>query len=190
MTTTALLVDILLIGIQVLIWITGFVFSFIFPAKLILTFSEKSPTIFLFILIAFSYTLGIIFDYVIANLFAKFKSKEEKEAYREGLVISILSYDKEIQKFLDNQYARLRIVRATIYNLPLITIAACCFILKNETEVKLPSSLIILLILLMGIGLTIIAYYSWKRRNKVYWGYIKETLKIIDDKKKAVTNSL
>jgi hypothetical protein len=183
MSTTALLVDILLIGIQVLIWITGLVFSFLFPPQSIVTLSEKSPTIFLFLLIALSYTLGIIFDYIIANFFQLLKSKEEQKVYRDGLVISILAHDKEIQKFLDNQYARLRIVRATVFNLPLITIATCCYILTNPIDSKLTLCSMILLILLIGTILTTAAFCSWKSRNKVYWGYISETLKIIDSKK-------
>ena len=183
MNTTSLLVDILIIGIQVLVWISAFLSSFLFSVKEIMNLSEKSPTVFIFIVIAISYTLGIVFDYIIANFFNKFKSKEENETYRKGLVISILNYDKDVQKFLDSQYARLRIARATVFNLPLITVSICTYILSNHIQIETPICIAIFLVLSIGIILTIVAYYGWKSRNKVYWGYIKETLKLIDKKK-------
>src|SRR5688500_619954 len=119
MSTTALLVDILIIGVQVLLWLAAFTFSFLFPMTLVMPLWKESPAIFLFFSIAVAYTLGIVFDYIISNFFGHFKTKEEIEIYRDGFVIEILIKNKEVQSFLDNQYGRLRIVRATVFNLPI-----------------------------------------------------------------------
>lgn len=180
MNTTALLVDILIIGIQTFLWIAGFLFSFIFPFNQALILFEKFPASTFIILVTIFYTIGLIFDYIIANIFTHFKTKKEKEAYREGLVISILSFDKDIQIFLDNQYARLRIARATLINLPFITISLCCFVMTNSINLRHPLFQSIIAILVVGTIMTILSLIGWKERNKTYWGYIQETLRKID----------
>ncbi len=181
MNTTTLLVDILIIGIQVLVWKSVFLFSFLFSVKDLISLSEKTPTVFILIIITISYTLGIVFDYIIANFFSKFKSKEEKEIHRTGITINILNFDKEIHKFLDSQYARLRIARATVFNLPLITISICTYILSNNKQIDTKVCTALFFVLLIGFILTIFSYYGWKSRNKVYWGYIKNTLSLLDN---------
>ncbi|MCJ7447153.1 MAG: hypothetical protein MUO72_05655 [Bacteroidales bacterium] len=189
MNTTSLLVDILIIGIQVSIWIAGFIFSFIFPFSQVMRAMEKFPASAIIVVIAIFYTLGLIFDYIIANIFTHFKSEEEKATYRDGLVISILSFDKQIQIFLDNQYARLRISRATLINLPIIIISSCCFVLTNPISLRFSLCYSIIAILIIGIIMTILSYIGWKERNKTYWNYIKATLQKmeIDQKKTGPT---
>lgn len=180
MNTTSLLVDILIIGIQVLLWISTFTVSFLNMTKGIISFAEKCPSIFIILIILTSYTLGIVFDYIIANFFDIFKSKLEKKTYKKGLVIRILSYDKELHKFLDSQYARLRIARATVFNLPLITISICTYILLNNIKIENSTCLAVFLVFTFGIILTAFAFFGWIKRNKVYWGYIEETVKLIE----------
>jgi hypothetical protein len=114
MNTTALLVDILIIGIQVLLWAAGLILSFFITPSTFLKMFSKSPTFFLLVIIMISYTMGVIFDYLNALFFSMFKSAEEKDAYRKGLTISILHFDKDIHAYLEGQYARLRIAKATI----------------------------------------------------------------------------
>lgn len=180
MTTTALLVDILIVGIQVLLWISGFVFSLVFPPDIVVRFAELNSTLLISSIVFLSYSLGIIFDYIIAKFFTNFKSKEQVEAYRSGLVIDILFHDKEVQKFLDNQYQRLRIARATVFNLPMLTISWCSFILTNDVTGKFGTCATTFIVLAFGSFMTILALLGWKARDKTYWGYIKETLPHLD----------
>jgi hypothetical protein len=186
MNTTALLVDILIIGAQVLLWIAGFTLSFFMTPSVFMNIFSKSPTFFILVIIMISYTLGIIFDYLNAPFFSMFKSAEEKNVYsNKGLIISILHFDKDTHAYLDSQYARLRISKATIINIPLITFSACCFLINNNVPLKLNTCAAIFTILSFGIIFTILSIISYWKRNKVYWGYIQRTNQIIEEKSRS-----
>jgi multisubunit Na+/H+ antiporter MnhG subunit len=100
------------------------------------------------------------------------------------LIIRILSFNHEIQKYIDNQYSRLRIARATVCNLPLITIAVCCFAFNNVTSLKLSLCATIFGISGMGTLLTVLSIIGWYRRKNDYFRYVKETKIIIDKAEK------
>ncbi len=179
MNTTSVLVDILIIGIQVLTWFCLLVFSFVLKTD-ILDF-EKTPFL-IFVIIAMAYTLGVVFDYIFAPIFECFKGVDEKNTYKNVSVIKIIHKHEEIHNYLDSQYARLRIARATVINLPLITIFLCLFIWRNNFNYYI-YDYAILYILLIGITLTIFSVFSWRRRNKNYIKYINEILQIIQENK-------
>ena len=95
MNTTALLVDILIIGVQSLVWIASLIFTFFLnphPAKQLL---NNYPTSFLFIAIVIAYTLGIIVDYLSAIVFGWIKSKDEKELYKDVKIVKIVANDRQ-----------------------------------------------------------------------------------------------
>lgn len=176
MNTTSILVDILIVGIQVMIWILGFFFSFISNPTQFINGFEKSPTLYSLIFIVFAYTIGIMFEHLITKFFVLFlKSEEEKTLYDKNSIIEILGSDIEIHKFLDNHYERLRIARGTLFNLPFITISACCFICTNNVTIKISSCTALIIIITVGILFTLLAFISWKSRNDKYLKYIKET---------------
>jgi hypothetical protein len=175
MNTTALLVDILVVGFQVLIWILGFTFSFFIPPHVVKQLVSYSPGGTLFVVIIISYILGIIFDYIIAICFYRFKTKKERDVYKDVSIVKIIASDKEVHKLLNNQYERLRISRGTLFNLPLITLSICCCIYNINLGLKMSTFYSIVATILIGTLFTILAFISWKRRNKVYLEYIIQT---------------
>lgn len=176
MNTTNLLVDILIVGIQVLTWILGLVFTFVIdPTKF--TLKYESPLMIL-LLISIAYILGVVFDYIIAIAFGKFKSKEEIEVYKNISTIEMSEKIPTAHKYLENQYARLRIARSTLINIPVITLTSVIFILVNKFEnLFLPYGLISISI--VGVTLTILSYFSWKKRNSTYINYLIQAKKLI-----------
>jgi hypothetical protein len=175
MNTTAMLVDILVVGFQVFIWILGFTFSFFIPPHVIKPLVSNSPGGTLFLVVIISYSLGIIFDYIIAICFSKFKSKKELDVYKDVSIVKIIASDKEVHKLLNNQYERLRISRGTLFNLPFITLSICCCIYNINPELKMSTLWSIVATILIGTLFTILAFISWKKRNTVYLEYINQT---------------
>ncbi len=176
MNTTNLLVDILIIGIQVLTWVSGIVFSFVVdPKKINIQFDN---IIFIGLIISVAYILGIMFDYLIAILFKEFRSDYEKAIYERTSTIKIIEKTPSAHEYLENQFARLRISKSTVVNLPLITISTLIFINKNNFEEMLfPYANFIILIL--GIIFSILAFYSWRQRNNIYLKYILQVNQLI-----------
>lgn len=181
MNTTSLLVDILIIGIQVLLWICGFLFSYVIPIDLTTSIYQNYAPIAITVLISVSYALGIVFDYIISDFFDLFITRKEK-ASRKEKVLNIINHSTEIHKFLDNQYARLRIVRGTAFNLPLIAISLSCLIISNDIVFVHPHCITILIILSLGAIGTLLSIWSWKRRKEVYLRFVEDTMNLINKK--------
>lgn len=173
MNTTALLVDILIVGVQALVWIAGLLFTFFINPNSVIQLLNNYPTSFLFIAIVIAYTLGIVFEYLSAIVFGWFKSKEEKELFSDVKIVKIVAYDREIHNFLDNQYGRLRIARGTIFNIPFLIIAACFFVSKFNIGFRFGVFETVVFIVTFGIVFMIFAIISWRRRNGDYMNYIK-----------------
>lgn len=76
------------------------------------------------------------------------------------------------------QYARLRIARATIFNIPFLTTAAYFFIVSNKIPSRLHYIDMKYWIWLLGAILFILSIISWKRRDTVYKAYLEEVLNI------------
>lgn len=187
MNTTALLVDILIIGIQVLIWLSGLVYSFVLNPKDSVVVLEKFTWLSILLILTTAYTMGIIFDYIIPWVLKGIESKIDKkhnkeETHKKFNVIDILNSNPETHEYLDNHFSRLRIARATLFNLPLITISLIVLMFAPKfcfsTELLIKS----IVILLLGTILTLTAYKSWVYRKIVYRKYINRAYDLIEKK--------
>lgn len=181
MNTTALLVDILIIGLQSFLWIACLCFSTFLDIKQAMHFIHNNSTLFLFALIVSSYTLGIVTDQLVAIVFSKFRSTREIEVYSRTKIIHFIGADVEIHKFLNNAYERLRIARGTLFNLPLITISTIIFLSQNSLAAIPNTCSAIVAISIIGIVLIWLSYMSWNKRNETYLNHItqaQERLKI------------
>lgn len=174
MNTTALLVDILIVGFQVLVWMSAIVFSLLIDPARTNQFLNNSPTSALFIIIIISYSLGIIFDYIIGTFFSKIRSKKEKKTYEDFESIKIIAGDPTVHKYLDNHHQRMKIARGTLFNLPLLTISAIVFILNVNVALIVSKSEMVWTTLIFGIALFILAWISWKERNKRYLEFVQQ----------------
>lgn len=175
MNTTALLIDILILGIQVILWVSGLIFSFVIPFSAFENFIKTyGVSSFLFI-IPVAYPVGIIFDHLIKHIFGSLKSKEEREVYKDVNTIMILASDREVNGFLENAYARLRIARGTVFNMLPITISLSVFVGTNNLILIPSKCATIALILFSGIIMFLLALMSWRKRNAEYLKYIQNT---------------
>lgn len=140
MSTTAAVVEILITGIQASVWvvfITLGLFGYDWIHRVTSELEKWVGLVTIFVL-AISYTLGIVMDRV-ADWTLQLITPQTKsvllrvkwirhKALQDDLRISLLSRYEEIVALLEYIRHRLRIVRATVLNLVLITITSSIFI--------------------------------------------------------------
>jgi hypothetical protein len=179
MRTTALYVDILIIGILTLIWVCLFLCGNNSFAETLGSFFNRFSIVAGLFFLVLSYVLGIIMDYVNATLFQLFKSKEDKEFYKNHVsVIRILHKYPDVQKFLDMHYSRLRILRAVIVNTPFIMASVLFWILTRAENSELDYCHTIFFGSLIGIGFLGLAIFSYMKRLTTYNRYLEQTIEL------------
>ncbi len=180
MGTTLLIVEILIIGFQVLFWIILLFLDFFGFKFNVLYLIKENIGLSLILLTIMGYSLGIIFDSFIAWIFNRLKLDKHLFETKDGLnVINILHKNPEIHKFLDSQFSRYRLVRATLFNLPIITIVLTISILIFYYNEKVNTTLLGSFVLIFGILLTLITYKAWKARLDQYKKYVFKAYELL-----------
>lgn len=110
----------------------------------------------------------------------KIDKKNNVEKKKDLNVIDILNQNPEVHKFLDNHSSRLRIARASVFNIPLITISWIIYLCSINFSISWSSVTSVITILFIGILLTYASYKSWERRKRVYSNYIKRAYEIVE----------
>jgi hypothetical protein len=181
MITSALVVEILIIGYQVLICIILIFLDFSGFKINILSSIKENPVISILTFTFLAYSVGIIFDSFIAWFFEKAGLDQELFHRRDGKnMIDILYKHPETHKFLDNLYARYRIVRATLFNLPIITLIltlSIIFVYKNNNINSLALGSIVFII---GSLLTLLTFHAWRARLKSYKKYLDKAFELCE----------
>ncbi len=181
MSTTLLFVELLIAGIQVLIWfvlliltVFGYEWTFTFPVQAM----RDWQVLITAILLSFVYVLGILFDRLADLLFSKWDraigSKRFPDAPHAFSVVRFqISKDNE---YLNHQFeytrSRLRIARASSLNFAVTTILALTFVAARLQGVQDHSKLLIF-IAVTGISLTGLAIMTWYHLVRTYFGLIK-----------------
>jgi len=151
MSTTSLFVVILIVGLEALIWLgllvdTGWDLS---PCAKILKEWKEYSALITTLLIALAYVFGIFIDRVADSFYNIFRYAKEPPAVPVGKMrLRIMKDSEGMAKFLDYQRSRLRIARATVFNLFVTILVGSIWIVRHyhETEsftVVLVGSLII-----------------------------------------------
>lgn len=127
MATTALFVEILVIGIQANVWV---VLAFVYLTGITPDFPSGWKDAVTVFALAESYTLGIVIDRIADSAYvAVFRPKEKDGKEKDRKVpfstmrLRILKENEQLAGFLDYQRSRLRIARATVFNCVLVVIA-------------------------------------------------------------------
>lgn len=174
MKTAELFVDITIVGFLALLWICGFLFSFVFDNSILMSVLKNASSVLVVIILIVIYSLGIIFDYINAAIFSLFKSKEEKELYKDFSVTRIVILNDKLYPVIENYYSRIRILRSIIISIPLITCSFSCFLYNNLISLRISLSEAIWILVISGAALFVISLISYNRRNTDYKKYISE----------------
>ncbi|HUU40651.1 MAG TPA: hypothetical protein VMW42_06915 [Desulfatiglandales bacterium] len=182
MSTTALFFEILIIGIQALIWILLFVLAFVGPVSLGKTIQMMEPwqMPLSVALMAAAYTVGLILDRLADACFMAMKpllySKPKAVLLRSLWVqdrvenaglderMKVLSHEGRSVEFLEYIRSRLRIVRATFLNILLILIALTVLICRISTPAWKP----LFILWVIGLFVIICVYFSWAMLQLTY----------------------
>ena len=145
MSTTAIIIEILIVGIMSSIWITLLIltifgYDWIQP---LFTSLKGWELLTSFYFISFFYAIGIFVDRI-ADVFSviikpqglllKFEwIKTKSEEAHSDKRMYIMCIEKKANEFLEHIRSRIRIVRAALINIPLITVSLLYF-LKYKTS--------------------------------------------------------
>ena len=164
METTQLYIELIIIGLEASIWMCIF-FVNIVGNKVLSIYSDVLDNLSSsLVLIGILYIVGIMTDRL-SDIF--FQKIENKIRLKSGLQAktSILIWKKYNQeKFSDYTRSRIRVLRASILNVPLISVSLIWYVLKYFNK-KL---FVIIYIFLLGFLFT---YVSWKSFVKLVSNY-------------------
>ena len=176
MNTTAMVIEILIVGLQTVVWLTLIVLT-IFGYKWVPleTLEKWSGPIVLFI-IGMSYTLGILFDRLWDFLLHKSDKKIRAEYFNDSrpslhdVRATVFSSSERMARFIDYIRSRMRIGRASTGNFCLITINSLLFVLIRlsglENSIKFR---LLVFISALGASLILLSLYGWKKLIRTYY---------------------
>lgn len=193
MSTTLLFVELLIAGIQVVVWfvlliltVFGYEWIFAFPAEAL----RDWQLLITAVILSFVYVLGILFDRLADLMFSKWDRSIGRQRFPDAphsfsVVRFQITKDNE---YLNHQFeytrSRLRIARASSLNFALTTILGLVFVATRLQGAENYSKLLIF-IAVSGIFLTSLAIITWYYLVKSYFGLIRANYTAQMDQAKA-----
>jgi len=190
MQTTTLYVELLIIGFEVYIWLGLFLASFVQMDRMALLLKKFESYSFLATLTALglAYLLGIVFDKIahflvgaqrrsLRRLFygaiSSAVATEDDDDYRQ-IYARIMARDGQASSVMLYARSKVRILRASVLNVILITAATAVFLstLESRWWLALPVGLIIWLIIL---GTYVYTQRLYRSRLERFNRYLDET---------------
>ena len=180
MSTTSVFVEILIVGLQAMIWVGLIVFAkYAGHDKCLaaLTKYEQYSALITTLLLASAYVLGIFVDRVADCVYVLFQYRDpEKPPARVAeMRLQIMHQSEGMAKFLDYQRSRLRIARATVFNLFVTLVVLSCTsrkLLNRDPHEAAP------IIVLMTVGLVVLLIIT-RRIDQAQISRLRQAYKII-----------
>lgn len=179
MGTTALIVEMVIIGFQVLVWISLIILVIVGYDWIDISKLKDWATPISIGLVGVSYTLGIIFDSCIRILFIAFERPTSG-----SMLAYIIATNTDAAEELTKRANRSSLVRATSLNLIIISIFSLIFVKKYFGW----SIRIMALIVLLSILLTGLALLTWLRSVSGYSYYVQQVYEALQKSEKSKSN--
>lgn len=205
MQTTPIIVEILIVGIQALIWIILLVLSVFGHTNFPPADYAIAPwsSVMAVAVLAIAYSLGVVFDRLIKLVFsylvptavvrfftrmalsanerrefdeAASASLDEQKRINEARVI-IQLYHTDMMAVVEYIRSRVRIARATVFNTLLIMIAALLWLYNQPTE---PKGYMVLSILIGGSAIMVLALMAY---GVLDWKYKHRKWQVLEQRK-------
>jgi hypothetical protein len=189
MATTAIFAEILIVGLQATVWVALLVITILGPRQIDLAKLTDWSTLITAFVLAIAYTLGIVVDRVTDSVFDPWDQAVRKDNLSASLPsvhrmrLCIMSEGAGVAAFLDYVRSRVRIARSTAFNVALIISAA---ILLQVTRPEMMAGLSqgnLYALAAFGIGVFILAVFTWERTSRTYYWRVEEAYKIMCDKR-------
>ncbi|HEX8163995.1 MAG TPA: hypothetical protein VF538_19145 [Pyrinomonadaceae bacterium] len=180
MSTTALIVEMVIVGFQALIWMSLIVLIVFGHDWIDISKLKDWATLISLGLIAISYTIGIIFNSLIGSTFFRWESKNwrlfthlpERPARMRAY---ILIKSKDASENLEKRFYQNRLLRGTSINVLFIGAAVLILALKHSGF----SWRVLIGISFSTIFVTGIILLSWMQTLQGYYFYLTEVYKAI-----------
>ncbi|SRR5260221_8195813 len=186
MSTTVIFAEILIVGLQALIWIALMILSFFgvdFLSHSSFTNLSQWVQLIIVFVLAIAYTVGIFVDRISDSIF-NLQDKTLRKTYLSDdlpsvskMRIYIMSQNSTVNKYIDYIRSRARIARSTAFNLVFIEFFLLVLYSSKLTS-KINSNLIFVISLLLLAAL-VTAAYSWKRISRTYYKRLEKAYKIL-----------
>jgi len=191
MSTTSIIIEHLISGLQAAIWIILIIFTFIGYDWIDIAKVKELSTLITFIGFAFVYPLGIFVDDLSDKVFHKWMKKIRKKRFiKEGIkedkfeatAFYLLreSGDDFLRNYFNYIRMRIRISRSASINFLFCTVTAIAFTLAQFSL----RFVLVVIELVVGGGLTLMAIFVWSRITDTFAKQIVRAYKanIINDK--------
>lgn len=155
METTALYVELIIIGLETSLWITSFItyLTNLVFLKNIGILLEKLPASIL--LLGILYVLGMIFDRIADLTFTNVENKIRTQSGLEAKSSILIWKQTDQESYLKYTRSKVRILRSSSLNIPLFTFS----LLLNISKYYTSAINLMLFIIIVGI---LISYFSFK----------------------------
>jgi len=181
MATTAVFAEMLVAGIEAVVWMMLFALAIIgreAEIGLLLPLKDWAPLITAS-LVAIAYGLGVVIDRVSDSLFkvllkaepkkTRTTSEEENEDKTIRLRLLVLARGDKVTDFVEYIRSRIRVARATTFNLALTTVAMEAFLLRCTRALPWQVSASVLVLA----GLTGLSAFAAFRIGRAYEKWLK-----------------
>ncbi|MBI1803168.1 MAG: hypothetical protein HY033_12100 [Ignavibacteriae bacterium] len=203
MTAKSLLVEIVIIGFQILTWICLLTFSIAGYEWIHFEVLKDWIPVISITLFAVSYTLGLIFDnFVVSPFFSgihplqviKRHGKLEFPEKPHYMMLYIRCFNNDVAQYLDRLLNQARVLKSTSVNFIIIIVSTLFFILKRFLPIykQLPISenyywgIAYLIIFLIAIPFTLLSIMTWQRTLFNYYVSLLDAYNILKSKQEAL----
>jgi len=184
MSTTSIFVEILIVGIEALIWIGLLLctkWNLCRGLEILTEYKEYSALITTFLL-ALAYVIGIFIDRVADSFYRIFRYSYDKPLPETvGKMRLRIMHDSEgMAKFLDYQRSRLRIARATVFNLFLTILVGSYWLVQHPNSNDM---YVVRLMIVIGVFALVISLIAARRIDKAQMSRLNEAYEIVTETK-------
>lgn len=177
MSTTTAFVELLIIGMQALVWITllmGALFGLQWTTELITAF-EKAEALTTVGVLGFAYFMGILMDEFFEFLIDPWARRIRKGVREEGspelwtMEAYVFGHAESAIRKMEYVRSRVRICRSSTFNIALATVFALVFFETRSPFSEPLQSNLRLFVGLAGVTLTAVAIFVFWRIERSYW---------------------
>jgi hypothetical protein len=190
MDTTLLVVELLIAGTQVSVWLFMLILTFFGYSWIQIQGVADWQNIAVVLFLAFSYSLGVVFDRFADFVFEPWNRRLKNKIIPNPpfpIVVMRFEIGKDNES-LHHQFeytrSRMRIARASAINMGLIAVSAIAFVLARVQGISNSDKIgLCIALLVTGACLVSLCVYAWRNLMETYL----ELVKINYDKLKSVT---
>jgi hypothetical protein len=178
MATTAIFAELLVVGLQVLVWLTIAVFGVTRAPLSIPSAAHDWSTLITLLVIAAAYVLGVLMDRISDSVFKHIDADPVRRGDPKVSIarLTVASRSEPVWRFLEYVRSRLRIARATTLNLAIGTVATAFLLVRQRQP-----ACCVAFALIAGTVAVCLALWVARRISKTYYERLMEAHAMLTD---------